>query len=88
VLALEQLAAAQAIDGAMLGGGHEPRAGIIWNAGCGPLFKGGDQRVLRKFLRKADVAQHAREAGYDTCGLDPPDGFDGAVGIGSGHDYR
>ena len=34
------------------------------------------------------VGQHAREAGYDTSGLDPPDGFDGAVGIGSGHDYR
>jgi hypothetical protein len=88
VFALEQLAAAQAVDGAMLRGGHEPGAGIIGDARLGPLFECGDESVLREFLGKADVAKHARETGDDAGRFDAPDGVDGAVGIGSCHGYR
>jgi hypothetical protein len=51
VLAFEELAAAKVIQGAVLSGGHEPGAGIIRDAGFGPLLEGGDERVLGEFFR-------------------------------------
>ena len=38
--------AAEVIDGAVFGGGHEPGAGIVGDAGLRPLFEGGDEGVL------------------------------------------
>src|SRR5258708_29983683 len=87
VLALEELVAAPEVDRAMLRGGHEPGAGIVRDAGCGPLFEGGDESVLREFLGDADVADDAREAGDDAGGLNAPDGVDGAMCEGRRHSY-
>ena len=46
VLALERLSRRKQVDGAMLGGGHEPGARIVRDARLRPLLQGGDQRVL------------------------------------------
>ncbi len=88
MLKLEQFAAAQAIDSAMLRGGHQPGARIVGDAGGGPLLKSGDKSILREFFGEPDVAHDAREAGDDPGGLDPPDRFDGAMCVGSRHGYR
>ena len=90
VLAFEKLVAAKMVDGAIFSGGHEPSAGIIGDAGSGPLLERGDEGVLSKFLGAADVTGDARERSDDAGGLDAPDGFDRAVngsamGIRSGH---
>ena len=42
-----QRMAADHVDRAMLGSGHEPRAGIVGNAFPGPLLQGADERILR-----------------------------------------
>ena len=81
VLALEQLVAAQAIDGAMLGGRHQPGAGVVRDARLRPALERGDQRVLRQLLGQADVAHDAREAGDELRRLDPPDRVDRAMGV-------
>ena len=88
VLAVDQLGAAEAVDGAMLGGGHEPGAGLVGNAGPRPLLERGDECVLRQLLGEADVAHHAREPGDELCLLDAPDRVDGVMCIGSRHGYR
>ena len=84
--------AAEVVDGSVFRGGHEPCAGVVGDAGGGPLFEGGDERVLGEVFGAGDVAGEAGEAGDDAGGLDPPDGFDGAVRgvmwICSGHCYR
>src|SRR2546421_10391877 len=85
VLALEQLAAAQGVDGSVLRGGHEPGARVVRDARLGPPLERGDERVLREILGQPDVAGDPREPGDELGGLDPPDGVDGAVGIGSRH---
>ena len=88
VLALQQLAAAQPVDGAMLGGGHQPRARVVGHAGLGPAFERGDEGVLREFLGQADVAHHARQPGDEPGRFDPPDRFDGAMDVGRRHGER
>ena len=83
--------AAEEIDGAAFGGGGEPCAGVVGDAGLRPLLECGDEGFLREVFGEADVAGEAGEAGDDARGLDAPDGFDGAMGlvwIGSGHCYR
>jgi hypothetical protein len=77
--ALGELAAAQAVDGAVLRRRHEPRAGVVGHARLGPLLERRHERVLRELLGEADVAHHAREAGDDPRRLDPPDGVDRAA---------
>ncbi len=67
VLALEQLAAAQAVDAR-----DSSRSPSATRRGCRarrcrPLLERGDQRVLRQLLGHADVAHHAREAGDRAC---------------------
>ena len=49
-LALGKLVAAEAVDRLVLGGGHEPGAGIVGDARSRPLLQRRDQRVLRKLL--------------------------------------
>ena len=46
VLLHQHLATAKIIDGAALGRGHQPRAGIFGDAFSGPDFEGSDERVL------------------------------------------
>ena len=82
------LRAAQPVDGAVLGGGHQPGAGLVGDARSRPLLERGDERVLRQLLGHADVAHHAREAGDELGLLDPEDRVDGVMGIGSRHGYR
>ena len=76
----------QLIDGAVLGGRHQPGTGVVGNAVLRPVLERSDERILRQLLRQPDVAQHAREAGDESRGLDAPHGIDGAMGIRSLHD--
>ena len=59
VLALQHLGAAEAVESAMLGGLHQPGAGIARHALVRPLLERGDERVLRQFLGPADIAGDA-----------------------------
>ena len=79
------LFAAQPVDRAVLGGGHEPGARVVRDARLRPLLERGDERVLRQLLGQADVAHDAREAGDQPGRLDPPDRVDRAMGVGSRH---
>src|SRR5882757_4844964 len=72
----------------MLRGAHQPGAGVVRDAGCGPALQRCDQRVLREFLGKTDVAHHPRETGDEPRLLYPPDRVDRAMGVGSRHGYR
>ena len=85
VLALEQLAAAQGVDGSVLRGGHEPGARVVRDARLGPPLECRDERVVRQVLRQADVAHDAREPGDDLRRFDPPHRVDRAVRIGRRH---
>ena len=42
VLELKTLVATPKIDGAILRGGHQPRARIVWNSGLRPLLERSD----------------------------------------------
>jgi hypothetical protein len=77
VLALDQLAATQAIDGAMLGRRHQPGARLVRNPRLRPLLKRGDERVLRQLLGKAHIAHHTGKAGDELGLLDTEDRVDG-----------
>src|SRR5437773_1826412 len=88
VLALEQLAPTQGVDGPMLRGRHEPGTRVVRDARLRPPLERGDQRVLREILRQADVTRHPRESRDHLGRLDPPDGLDRAVGIGRRHRLR
>ena len=85
VLAVEHLVAPEAVDGAMLGRGHEPRGGVGRHAGLRPLLERGDEGVLREVLRQSDVAHEPREAGDQLRRFDPPDRVDGAMSVRCGH---
>jgi len=62
-LAPVHVRAAQAVDRAMLGRGHQPGAGVVGDAGLWPLFQRRDQRLLREVLGQADVAHETRQTG-------------------------
>ncbi len=81
VLAVEHGAAAQHVDGAVLGRLHQPGAGVVGDARLRPALEGGDERVLRQLLGEADVAHHAHQAGDDARRLDAPHTVDGAVDV-------
>src|ERR1700679_2305068 len=49
----------EVIDGAPLCGSHQPRDRVVWDAGGGPLFEGGDEGVLRQVLRSDGDCRHA-----------------------------
>src|SRR4029077_17553976 len=70
VLAFEKLVTAEMIDGAVLGGGHQPGAGIVGDAGGGPFFQGGDQGVLRELFGNADISDDASQARNQSSGFD------------------
>ncbi len=85
MLALEQLAPAQVVDGAVLGHRGEPGARVGGNAALRPAFQCGDQGILRQLLSQPDFAHHARHRGDDPGGFDPPDRVDGAMDGAIGH---
>ena len=62
--------------------------GLSGTPDSGHCCEGGDERVLRELFGEADIADDPREPGDDSGGLDPPDCVDGAMCIGSRHDYR
>ncbi|OKK17389.1 hypothetical protein AMK16_21330 [Streptomyces sp. CB00455] len=70
------LPAAHEVDGAVSGGGHEPGARPVGDAGSRPLLQRGDQGVLGEFLGDADVPHDAGDTGDDPRGLDPEHRFD------------
>jgi hypothetical protein len=85
VLALEQLAAAEQVDGVMLRRGHEPGARVVRHARLGPPLERRHEGVLREILRRADVARHPRQAGDELGRLDPPHRVDRAMRVGYRH---
>src|SRR5262245_20607905 len=58
-LALEADVAANLINRMMFGGYHEPRAGLIGDAGLGPLLEGSDEGALREILGETHIADEA-----------------------------
>jgi hypothetical protein len=86
VFALEKLLAAEQIDGAMLGGRHQPRAGVAGHAFARPLLERGDERVVREILGRLEIAGNPRQGGDQAGRLDAPDGIDRSMGVGLGHD--
>ena len=79
MLALQHLVAAQMIEGAPLGGGHQPGARVVGNALARPLLQRRNQRLLREFLGQPDIAHDAGQPGDQLGLLDAPDGVDRAV---------
>src|SRR5215208_387286 len=57
-LALEEIASSEEIDGAMLGGGHEPGARIVRDARLWPTLERRDERVLGELFSETHVAHH------------------------------
>jgi hypothetical protein len=88
VLALKPFVSAERVDRAVLSCGHEPSARIVGDARLRPLLERRDESVLREFLGKTNIAHDPRKTGDDSGRLDSPDRIDGAVCIGSCHDYR
>ena len=84
LLALERRAAAQRVDRAVLGGGHQPGARVVRDARPRPRLQRGDERVLREVLGEADVAHDPRQPGDQPRRLDPPDRVDRALRDGHG----
>ncbi len=72
----------------MLGGGHQPGAGIVWDPRLRPLLERGDKSILREILGDADIAHDARQPGNKPRRLDSPDCVNRAMCIGSCHCYR
>ena len=82
VLAIEPGAAAQQIDGPVLGRLHQPGARVARHAGRRPLLEGRDQRVVRQVLGRADIAHQAHQPGNQLRRLEAPHRLDGGMGVG------
>ena len=87
VLARQHAVAPQLIQGAIPCCHHEPGSGVVGNARVRPLLESGDQRILGEFFRQPHVADHPCQACDEPCGLDPPHGLDGAMGIRDLHGH-
>ncbi len=88
VLAVKPLVAAEVVDGAIFGSGHQPGARIIGNARLRPLFQGGHQSILSQVFGHTDIAHNSGQTGDEPRRLDPPDCVDGSMCIGSCHSHR
>ena len=71
---------AQAVEGAVLRGRHQPRSRIVGHARVGPMFERRHQRVLRQLFGEPHVAHDPCDVGDDLGGFDPPDCLDGTMG--------
>ena len=85
VLALAHLVAADRVDGAAFGGGHQPGAGIGRNAGPGPFGQGDDQGILRQFLGKIDIAHDAGQTRDEPGPFDAKNRLDRPVRLACRH---
>jgi hypothetical protein len=85
VLSLEQRVSPEEIDGPMLRGGHEPRAGIARDPRLGPLLECSDERILGEVLGRADITHDPRETSDEPRRFDAPDCVDRATRFGVGH---
>ncbi len=72
---------AQNVDSAVLGGSHEPCAGVLRDARLRPLLEGSDQSILGELFGDANIAHDSREAGDDARRLHAPYGVDGAIDL-------
>src|SRR5919198_2206984 len=88
VLAVDERSAAKKINRSMFRRGHEPRARILRNARLGPLFKRGNEGILRQLFCDAHVAHHSSQPGNYPSRLDSPNRLNRAMRIGSCHSYR
>ncbi len=88
VLALQHSAAAQMINGPVLGGRHQPGARPFRNAGRRPPLEGGHQCILSQLLGQRHIAQHPRQTRDQPGLLDPPNGEDRAMDVGGRHGRR
>ena len=85
VLAFQPLAPTQAVEGAVLGRGHEPGARVVGHARLRPALEGDDERVLGQLLGHADIADDAREPSDEPGRLDPPDRLNRTMRLGHLH---
>src|SRR5712664_1454912 len=88
VLALEELAAAKKIKGAMLGGGHEPGTRVLRDARLLPLLERGNERILGEIFSKTYIAHDSHEAADEPGRFDSPDGVNRSMNIGGVHSHR
>ena len=58
---------------------------VIRNARLGPLLERNHKRVLRQVFGHADIAHEARQRSNQLGRLDPPDGINRAMNVGSCH---
>ena len=71
-------AMADLVHRASLGGGQQPRRGIVGQTIPGPLLQRGDQRILGALLCQADIPHHPRDPRDDAGRFEPPHAFESA----------
>jgi hypothetical protein len=69
----ERAIAADAVDGPVACGGHEPRARVCWRSFARPALGGNREGVLGGFLGEVEVAEEADQTGEDAAPLVPED---------------
>src|SRR4051812_10803299 len=79
LLLLEQRAAPNCIDRAVLGRSHQPGTRIVRDTVGWPLLQREQEGVLGQILGLADVLHDASEARDDLRRFDPPDRLDGLM---------
>jgi hypothetical protein len=88
MLVREHAGAAQLIERTILGGGHEPGAGVVGDPGAWPCFEGTQECLLRQLLGQPDIAHPPCERCDQVRRLDAPDCIDGAMDIRDRHGHR
>src|ERR1700732_3979593 len=86
VLLYKHLPTAQTIDGTSLCRRHQPCSGIFGDTFFGPPLKGCNERLLREYLRNADIAGDAGNHSDEPRRLDLPPLLDRPGDIA--HAYR
>lgn len=76
------------IFSAMVSGRHQPGSRIARHAVLRPLLQRRHEGVLRQLLGMANIANDTRQTGYEPRRFYLPNGFNGAMRIGSCHCYR
>src|SRR5208337_2412937 len=61
VFAVEQLVSPEMVNRAMLGGGHQPGARVVWDARLRPLFQRSHKSIVCEVLSDTNIAHHPHE---------------------------
>mgnify|MGYP000875305482 CR=1 FL=1 len=77
--------AAQVVDGAVFGGGHQPGAGVVGQPRGRPALERGDQGVLGQLLGQVQVAHHAHQGRDHLRRFVAPSGGDGVLEVRVAH---